>query len=285
MNQLVKQCLVCLSGLVVLGATGPANGALILSDTFNYGNSAALQAVWPGVVGPADFHDNYFFADSASGLISANAAQRPATLTNQTLMGLNGRSVYREIGQTVSNDLTLTAYVGVNSYSRTIQIGLGNSTGAGYSFSWNAAQPTGSGGNGVFNLREQSAWTGAPAQGATISPNTNGSSPPTRYALPNPILGGDGRLNYSPADVFLGYSEIKLTWQAATGLMELYQDGVLKGTATDTTYNSFTRVYVGGGLRTFVDLINLEVIPEPASFSLLAVGGMLLAATRRAKIG
>jgi hypothetical protein len=291
MNKTVKQCLACLSGLAFMGALmgalmSPVNAALILSDTFDYADNTALRANWPGVVlaSPVDFNNTFFFSDSGSGLISANASQRPATLNNQTLMGINGRSAYREIGQTVDKDFTLTSYVATNAYSRTVQIGLGDSAGAGYSFTWNAALPTGSSGNGVFNIREQTAWTGAPAQGATISPNTNGSSPPTRYALPNPITAGSEtpqRINYSPSSAFLGYSEITLTWEASTGLLELFQDGILKGSVTDTTYNSFSRIYVGGGNRTFIDLINLEVIPEPASFSLIALGGMFFMGRRR----
>jgi hypothetical protein len=261
---------------------GHASATLILSDTFAYPDSAALRANWPGVVvaSPVDFNDTFFFVDSSSGLISANAAQRPATLTGQTLMGINGRSAYREIGQIVNTDFTLTSYVATNAYSRTVQIGLGDNSGAGYSFSWNAAQPTGSGGNGIFNIREQASWIGAPAQGFTISANTNGSSPPTRYPLPSPIIAADGRINYSPASTFLGYSEIELSWTASTGLLELYQDGVLKGSATDTTYNSFSRIYVGGGNRTFIDLINLEVIPEPASLSLAGLGCLFLLGRR-----
>jgi hypothetical protein len=273
---------------LAMGAS-QASASLILSDTFDYANSAALQANWPGVVlaSPVNFSNTFSFSDSGSGLISANASQRPATLTNQTLMSINGRSAYREIGATVTDNFTLTAYVATNAYSRTLQVGLGNSAGAGYSFTWNAAQPTGSGGNGIFNIREQTAWVGAPAQGVTISANANGSSPPTRYALPNPILAGaesPQRINYSPASVFLGYSEIKLTWVAASGLLELYQDGILKGTATDTTYNSFSRIYVGGGGLTFIDLINLDVVPEPGSFSLIAFSGLALSLIRRPRV-
>jgi hypothetical protein len=279
-------CLLAIALLIVL--TNKSRAALILSDDFAYADSAALRVNWKDVVvgSPVDFNNTFFFSDSGSGLISANAAQRPATLTNQTLMGINGRSTYREIGSTVTDDFTLTTYVGTNAYSRTVQIGLGNSTGAGYSFTWNAALPTGSSGNGVFNIREQTAWIGAPAQGATISANSNGSSPPTRYALPDPITAGSEtppRLNYNPSSVFLGYSEIKLTWEASTGLLELYQDGVLKGSVIDTTYNNFSRIYAGGGNRTFIDSISLEVVPEPASFALIALGALLFAG-RRTKV-
>lgn len=275
---------ICLWALLLAGACSTASqAALILSDDFAYADSAALRVNWKDVVAGSspDFNNTYAFADSASGLISANAAQRPATLNSQTLMGLNGRSTYRELGVTVSTSFTLTAYVGVNAYSRTMQIGVGDAAGAGYSFTWNAAQPTGSGGNGVFNLREQTAWGGAPPVGVTISGNTNGISPPTRYPLPNPVLGGDGRVNYSPASAFLGYSKIELKWTAGSGLLELFQDGTPVGTATDATYNSFTRVYVGGGNRTYVDLITLQTVPEPATLGIVALCGVWLATGRR----
>jgi hypothetical protein len=262
-------------------------GGLILSDDFDYADSTALRVNWKDVVSGSspDFNNTFAFSGTSSGLISDTASQRPATLTNQTLMGLNGRSTYRELGTTVDTDFVLTAYVGINAYSRTLQIGLGDATGAGYSFTWNAAQPTGSSGNGVFNLRKETAWAGAPTLGSTISSNQDGTSPPTRYPLPNPILGGDGRVNYSSTNsVFLGYSKIELKWTAATGELEVLQDGTSVGTATDTTYNSFTRVYAGGGNRSYVDLLTLETVeevPEPAGVVLLAIGCVALLAGRR----
>lgn len=282
-NNLKRQQLWLLGVVMACAMTGQVHAALILTDTFDYADSTSLRVNWKDVIpgSPPDFNNTFAFADSSSGLISANAAQRPATLTNQTLMGLNGRSTYRELGTTVNTSFTLIAHVGMNAYSRTLQMGLGDASGAGYSFTWNGAQPTGSSGNGVFNIREQTAWAGAPTIGATISGNSNGISPPTRYPLPNPILGADGRVNYSTSSTFLGYSEIKLTWQSSTGALQLFQDGILMGSTTDPTYNSFTRVYVGGGNRAYVDLITLDVVPEPATASLLALSGLSLLGIRR----
>lgn len=285
-----KRRLACLAAMALtweLAAYGRA--ALILNDHFAYADSTALRVNWlPVTAGSlSDFNNTFEFIATGSGFISANPLQRPATITNQTLIGFNGRSAYRELGQTVNQDFTLTAYVGINAYARTIQIGVGNSAGAGYSVGWNATSPTSNSGNGLISIREQTSWTNAPgAATGTLLTSMTGGSPPTRYALPNPITAGTDSpqaVNYSPSSVFLGYSELKLTWEASTGTLQLFQDGALKGSIVDTTYNSFTRVYMGGGLRSYVDLVTLDVVPEPASLSLGALAALAAVAGRRAR--
>ena len=291
MSFYVKRNLACLLGITLACAWADAGrAALILNDHFDYGNSDALRLNWKPVTAGSlsDFNNTFAFAPTDSGLISALAAQRPSTLTNQTLIGFNGRSAYFDLPQVVDKDFVLTAYVGQNSYSRTIQVGVGDNSGAGYSWGWTGGNPTANGGNGLLNIRAQASWTNAPgaATGSIISANVQGGSPPTRYALPNPVLAGaeiPQRINYSPSDVFLGYSELKLTWTAETGLLELYQDGVLKASATNTLYNSFSRVYMGGGNRSHVDLVTLFVVPEPTAAALCILGAVLFASCGRSK--
>jgi hypothetical protein len=286
MSNFMREVFACLLGIsfaCVLANTGQCG--LVMSDDFAYADNTALKVNWKDVVAgtsPEQF-TTFGFIASGSGFISSTATQRPADLPGQTLMSLNNRSTFRDLGTTVNTSFTLTSYVATNAYARTLQIGIGDSTGAGYSFTWNAAQPTQSFGNGVFNVRKETAWTGAPTIGTTISANMNGTSPPTRYALPNPVLGGDGLVNYSStSSVFLGYSKIELKWNSDTGQLQLFQDGTaVSSIVTDTTYNSFSRVYAGSGTRGYVDFISVvtvDAIPEPAAISLTAVGCAIMAA-------
>jgi hypothetical protein len=250
-----------------------------MHDSFDYPNVTTLAAGgWQsgnmGVVGstgtPA-VSNTYFFTGSGSNWISTDPNLQPPVLPNQTTMRLGNAIMFRELGVTLTEDFTITANVAISGYSRSLQIGLADSTGAGYSLQWNAAQPTTHSGNGAFVLFAQAAWPVITPNESTVpgtaqlSVATSSRTPPTGYVLPTPVPPSPGPLQYSPSDEFLGYTEIKLVWSAAEGTLQAFQDNALLTDETPVVtgpdvglYNSFTRLYVGGGTNVFIDSVMVE---------------------------
>ena len=274
-------CVVCVLGcLAVLGAMpATARAVLVLHDSFDYPNVATLTAGgWQsgnmgvtGSTGTPAVSNTYFFAGSGSNWISTDPNLQPPVQLNQTTMRLGNAIMFRELGVTLTEDFTITANVAIAGYSRSLQIGLADSTGAGYSLQWNASQPTSHSGNGAFVLFAQAGWPViTPNEGtvpgtAQLSVATSTRTPPTSYVLPTPVPPSPGPLLYSPSDQFLGYTEIKLVWSAAAGTLQAFQDN---SQLTDETpvvtgpdaglYSSFTRLYVGGGTSVFIDSVKVE---------------------------
>lgn len=252
-----------------------SSAAVLIDDTFNYPDTATMIASGWGVnslvlfQGGGSIFNRYSFADTTYGsnFINSNPAMQPPPQNGQTVVAFNNASQARNLGVTLTEDFTLTAWVAINGYQRRLQIGLGTVSGAlgdapfddgrGYSVQWNGASPGQFGGNGWFQVYKQPSWSAfSPQVNPLFASNTQGFTPPTRYALP--AAGATDPLQYSPSDTFLGYSEIKLTWSNATDTLEVYQDGNLVSSATDSTYSSFNYLFVGGGTRSYFDRIKLE---------------------------
>src|SRR5690606_401177 len=132
-------------------------------------------------------------------------------------------------------------------YSATAHVALLNDDGAGYSFTWNTANPNQFNGNGFLNIRSHDTWEG-PNTGTALGGTIGGAAPPTGYALPEPYDPANGSptnpLDYASDAPFLGFVKVTLTWDAATGDLSLYMNAALLATRNDTTHDEFTRVYI-----------------------------------------
>jgi hypothetical protein len=279
-------CLVCMSSLQAQAGTA-------LEDTFNYVDAAAMvTAGWvDGGPGAPAIESSYFFTMAApsSNFIHSDPLHQPPVQTGQTLTRLNNAVIYKELGTTITQDWSLTANVGINGYSRAIQIGLGDANGAGYSLQWNGAQPTQHLGHGFFTVVAQSRWdivnpteTSTPTAGgtnlATAVSLSSKAAFPTGYALPDPVFSGlmegttpQNKINYTPESVFLGYNELKLTWSPTTNVLEAHinnaqipdEETLVVSFDFDTLgltpfYSSFSRIYLSGGTQSFVDSVKVE---------------------------
>lgn len=272
---------------LLTSAVSSAFAGVVFQDTFNYADTAALVAAgWTdGGPGAPAFDNSYYLTGAGSNFISTDPAHQPTPLTNQTLTRLNNAVIFKDLGVTLTEGWTLTANVAIAGYSRAMQIGLGDAaTGAGYSLQWNAGGPTQHAGHGFFALVAQDDWTVSnPTEiNNPGSINLVGSASlttkaafPTGYALPNPVFFGEGdppvnKVNYTPQDAFLGYTEIKLIWSPETNILEAHvnndqiPDEETLVTSFDytgfplTPYTSFSHLYISGGTNSFVDFIKVE---------------------------
>lgn len=256
---------------VVVLLSAQAAAVVLVQETFPYATNAQLVAAgWQtGAMGVPAVANTYFFTGSGSNFISTNPSLQPPIQADQTLMRMGNAIAFRDLGATLTEDFTLTAKVAISGYSRSFQMGLGDANGAGYSVQWNAGSPSTHTGNGFVQIYAQSGWTTHSPNESTqpgtalVSTTTSGKTPPTAYPLPTPVT---NPLNYSPSSEFLGYTELKLTWSAATGMLQVFQDNqlipdeeTLVTSAEDfDLYSSFSRLYIGGGTNAFVDSVRLE---------------------------
>src|SRR5262245_44349366 len=139
-------CTVCIGAVATLCVMqSSALAVVVMHDSFDYPNAAAMLAGgWQsgnqgvtGSTGTRQVENTYFFTGSGTNWISTNPSQQPPVITNQTTMRLGNAIMFRELGVTLTQDFTITANVAIAGYSRSLQIGLGNSSGAGYSLQWN----------------------------------------------------------------------------------------------------------------------------------------------------
>jgi hypothetical protein len=282
----------CTIGLLTSVIT-PVLAGVALEDTFNYVDGPTMIAAgWVDTpVGTPAVSNTYFFSGSGSAFIGNAPANQPPVIADQTTARLGNTVTYKELGVTLTEDWTITANVAMAGYSRAVQIGLGDATtGAGYSLHWNGGNPTTHAGHGFFTLVAQSNWDVLnptetnPAGGAsgtnlaTAITGTPKAAFPTGYALPDPIFFDEdpgepvvNKINYTPESVFLGYSELKLSWSPETNVLEAHinneqiPDDETLITAFDFDdlgfppfYTSFSRVYLSGGTNTFIDSVLVE---------------------------
>lgn len=292
MDRMHLRAIGALALLCTTGITSPVDADALFDDTFAYADVPALLAGgWTsgnqgvsGSTGTPALANSYFVAGSnpiGSNWLHYDPAMLPPVIPNQTTMRLGNAIMYRDLGTTLTQDWTISANVAIAGYSRSVQIGLADSTGKGYSLLWNAGQPGTFAGNGFFRVVAQSGWSvitpNETNQSGTafISNAVSSKTPPTAYELPTPVpTEAPFVLAYSPEDTFRGYTEIKLTWSAATNILQVYQDnGFIDEedtfiTSVDLTpfitglpsiiSTSFSRFYVGGGTNTFIDSVKVE---------------------------
>lgn len=230
----------------------------VFEDSFDgYVDNTALQSVWKNAVSvapnKADLQLISDFTSVPSGYF--------ATLNSQAIKSNNGVN-YREIGATITEDFTLVFKMVQSNFSRLNEVGLLNAAGTqGYIVGWNSASATSYNGNGFIQIRKidlASTWDNFSTTGSVISSaNVNADHPVMGY-----VVTSTNPLAYD--NEFAGLAEFKLTWDASTGLLTVYVNGVEKLTAIDTDFASFSRVYIRGNTYGVVDDIKLYIMADPA---------------------
>ena len=230
----------------------------VFDENFDsYADTAALQNVWINAVPSSPNNASLTLTDT----FTATPSGYSTTLNSQTAKANNGVN-YRDMGITVTEDFTLTFKMLQSNFSRYNMVGLLNSDGTqGYAVGWSTASSTSFYGNGYVQIKKlnlTTPWDNFSTTGTTISAsNANPDHPATGYAVT-----GTDPVTYDTT--FAGLAEIKLTWDASTGLLTVYVNGVEKLIATDTDFSSFSRIYIRGNVYSVVDDINLSTMADPA---------------------
>jgi len=264
------------------GFAGTAQAAVILSDNFDgYANQAAFEAAWTpiGTTAPISAELSTLQAQS-----SPNSVRVPGTATNA--QNRNRRS-----------------------FSETGTVGVG--TQIIWSFDFYDSAPTGAPQRNFANLQDTTAPSGTNQLIAMgFNNNQSGTNSGGQFYMAR-ILGyvvpttadpdggptetgtlGSGmffKLNdFGVGARSLGWHNLKVIMSTNDGLStdyEFYVDNALAEKVSDVStaasLRSFDNITIGSGLsngstEAFFDNMNLEVVPEPASLSLLAAGSLLL---------
>lgn len=234
---------------ICLAAPRAEASVVVFDEQFNYADNAALQAAWTK-------------ADTARGALSlgTDSAIDP---TQPYAIAPNSLST-RSIGTTLTGDWTLSYNVLQTTTVRGTWLGLLDSTGQyGYGVLWDSGN-SGITGTGTVSIRKFDLTT-----------------PISDWAQNGTQIGSNAssghQITATPMALFT------LTYVAATGTLTLYVDNVLKLSVTDTSFSSFSTVYLKGNSYQYYDNI-LITVPEPAPVSLLLTAGLgawLLVGRRR----
>jgi hypothetical protein len=262
-------------------ATSAALADTVFEDTFAYASSADL--INPAVGNWVPFHANpsittdYVVTASASGY--TNAATLPPTQPGHTLVSGNNRGAYHDLGQTLSDNWTVSASMLINNYSRAATIGLMDANGNnGYGFALNTSNPNNFSGKGFVTVRKIDAWNLAAVtttQGTQLGANAAGVSYPLGFALPPAPAGGyttTSGIAFAADAPFIGFTTFDLSY--AAGVLTLKQDGTTIRTVTDSSFSSFSRLYFVGGSTLYVDNVTVakDVVNTSASWNVDADG-------------
>ena len=230
----------------------------VFDENFDsYADNTALQSVWHNAVPSSPNNAALTLIDT----FTSQPSGYTTTLDSQTAKANNGVN-YRELGTTITEDFTLTFKMIHSNYSRLNMVGLLNSDGTqGYAVGWSTGLDSNFNGNGFVLIKKMditAPWDNFLTTGTTISSSyANTEHPATGYAI-----NGTDPVTYDTT--FAGLAEIKLTWDASSGLLTIYVNGVQKLTATDTDFGSFSRVYIRGNVYGVVDDISLSTMSDPA---------------------
>ncbi|MEM6331883.1 MAG: PEP-CTERM sorting domain-containing protein [Planctomycetota bacterium] len=266
MNTRLNQLSMLPAAALALMAASPTDASIVAySEDFNYANNAELQAAWiDGDTGNPAFQ---FFRSTS--FTSAAAGQTVDPVAGGPVARLANELVYDTLDQTVTEDWTLTFKALSTNYQRGQFVALMNADGTeGYALNWDTAQSTQFNGEGNVRLRKldfASSWStfGVPANTVLATLNQSGH-PATGFPY------DQSTDTYSTE--FAGFAEFELSWEKATGTLTVSVNGNVLGSAVDTDFDTFDRIYLRGNTNLVVDDIIVTTIPEPGSLSLLAVG-------------
>jgi parallel beta-helix repeat protein len=192
-------------------------GVMVLEDNFTDLTN------WTGVSG------------SAPTLISSD----PNIATAPYLRQGNG-TAKATLPSTVTGNWTLSFKALHTNYSRGLWIGLFDASGTqGYGISWDSSIATAYSGQGFVNIRKFSL-TSEPVfsdTGTSLTPNTGSGH--TIGATTAPM------------------ARYELSWDAATNTLYLSINGIPKASCTDTSYSSFSRIYLRGSTYALFDDVTL----------------------------
>lgn len=232
--------------LAISSATTAQAAVTALTEHFNYANQAALNAAWTSINGQGGYL-----------VLGTESSIDP----NQPYAQLQNGLISRSLSTTVTTDWTVSFRLTNPDRQRGTWLGLFDETGKyGYAFFWDSGNDNPGPGNGTVSIRKFDL---------TVSLNDwqiNGTQ------LGSPVNSGHVITNSTMAN-------ITLSWQQATGTLTITVDGVTKVTLTDTSFNSFSKIYIKGNGRQYYDDIIVtaaDPVPEGASLSVLGMSALAL---------
>lgn len=252
----------CLTLLGVLSAIS-VSATTLLDDSFSYSNATEMiNGGWSGGA------TSYVSVDStANQAITLNSLSRYYDFTAAT-------------GATVTQDFTLTVSADLSSYSRQFYVLVVSEPDAGnvvtgYGFLWNSSVSTSWGGLGYVQVTKVSYDLDTTNLSTGTTPGS-GTSP-----FNTQVGSGVSATPNSVPTATSDYNSFVFSWDSDTSSISLSVNGVTKITKTDSSYSSFSRVYIGGTFpSSYLDSISLTTtatIPEPSSFAAMAGGLGLMA--------
>lgn len=233
-------------GLLAIAATGARAAVLVFDEPFNYANTAALQAAWTNVNGTG----------LALGTNSFITTQPYATTGN----GLNSRS----LSETVTQSWTLSFDVLQNGTAqRGTWVGLFNAAGTqGYGVLWDTTANTTTNPNGQVSIRK-----------------FNLSSPISSWGENGTAISSTANPGHSIQAV-APMANFVFSWNQSTGALSLSVDGTAILSVIDTSFSSFSKIYVKGNQLQYYDNLIVSTVPEP-SVAFLLLGAFVVGVGRR----
>lgn len=248
----------------------------VINEDFNYANWDAMHAASPN-------WSRIVYSPSASPSFYSLGESNYA-------IGLSNRGIQQNFGKaiTLTENFDLTARVAMNNYQRSFYILITSAPDtegkiSGYGILWNTSLITNNNAQGAVSLQKISSVSESSLGVQTTGGTNFGSSVVSGFAILNndPAGASSGALNPSSSNQF---STIRLTW-SSDGALNLYlgSNSVAAISIQDTSFSSFSNIYISGNSSAFLDQLTLTTtaspVPEPGTWTLIVGAGMLLLAT------
>lgn len=248
--------------LAVVGFAMTGRAGVVFSDGMDYANDAALRTVW------TNLYANNFIKTAVLYGPTPLAAQSGADVpASGKYMAMGNGVSSAELGTTITNDWSLTVKVLHRNYSRSQSFYLLDSTGSqGYGVVWGSGSVNQYDGNGVYTIRKfdnstHSDW-GTFGTGGQSGSVLSGSHPVTGYEVTAAPSSDQNSATYDTSS-WADFVTLRLDWSATSGALELYEDGTLVGQTTNTSFSSFSRIYLRGNTDGYFDDVEVSV-PDAA---------------------
>ncbi len=260
--------------LILTLSLSASASTVVFSDSMDYVDDAAIQAAWTAAVtgsNPGVATQTSYTPTPLSGL--------NPTPASGSFMTLNNGVRYRELGATLTDSWTFNVLIQSSSYSRSIVAYLLDSTGTeGYGIRFGTALVDQYNGDGYVRITkfDNSTYTdwSSFGTGTSLTAQALSNHPVTGYEVTSAPDSDQNNATYNTA-AWEDFMELTLTWDSGTGTLTAYADGVEVGSATDTDFSSFSRVYLRGNTTSFFDEVVISTVPESGSAAFL-LGGVAL---------
>lgn len=164
---------------------------------------------------------------------------------------INNGVIYTPLSRVLNTDFELSLDASHSAYQRCLWVGLFNDDGTqGYALRWDSTVFSQWGSAGLVSIRKYSVT--APST-ANLTFSTAGT------VLGTAVASGHNPGNTTTAATSLPFARLRLTWSRDTGTLALYVNDVLKQTVIDTSFTTFSRLYVGGNTGSKFDNISASV--------------------------
>ncbi len=251
---LAKRKIMASLALAAFGGTMQMDAAVLLSDGMNYANTTALRSVWLGLYGNGSSQTQTFYGPSPLSALNDTPA-------SGSFLSLANQVVYRELNTQIAGDWSLSAKMLVSTYQRTLGIYLLDETGSeGYGIVWDGKSVNQLGGNGEYQIKKfdnstHVNWSSF-GNGITLGDRIPGTHPVTGYPVIATPSNDVNAATYNTA-AWADFVSLRLEWSMIDGVLSLYENDVLVGQRTDTSFSNFQRVYLRGNSWGFIDDVEL----------------------------